>query len=81
MEYSSEHKDEIDKTLTFIRKHNKKLPVIAFTANKDDLNKLDLVEIKKLNDFCFLYEDTVDFLAGRIEEHSKNYMSIVDSPF
>lgn len=81
MEYSSEHKDELDKTLTFIRKHNKKLPVIAFTANKDDLNKLDLVEIKKLNDFCFLYEDTVDFLAGRIEEHSKNYMSIVESPF
>ncbi|WP_297633892.1 Orn/Lys/Arg decarboxylase N-terminal domain-containing protein [uncultured Clostridium sp.] len=81
MEYDSESIGELDRALKFIRKHNKKIPVIAFTGNKDDLNKLNLSEIKELNDFCFLYEDTVDFLAGRIEEHSKNYMSIVESPF
>ncbi|MGL5414477.1 MAG: Orn/Lys/Arg decarboxylase N-terminal domain-containing protein [Clostridium sp.] len=81
MEYSTETLEDLDRALKFIRRHNKRIPVIAFTGNKDDLNILNLSEIKELNDFCFLYEDTVDFLAGRIEEHSKAYMNIVESPF
>ncbi|MPQ44657.1 Orn/Lys/Arg decarboxylase N-terminal domain-containing protein [Clostridium tarantellae] len=80
IEYKEENKNQFKKILADIRKRNQYIPIVAFSEERK-LNSFDCCEFKDLSDFYFLYADTIDFLAGRLMDHSKKYIENVLSPF
>lgn len=80
VEYHSEDGLGFKGLLRDIRERNKKIPIVAF-SNERNINNFNPSEFSELDDFYFIYGDTVDFLSGRLFDHGKDYVDEVLSPF
>lgn len=80
MEIQDDKLEEFNDGLNEIRSTNKKIPVVAFSEMRT-IDEFNPNEFEELTDFFFLYADTVNFLAGKLMEHSIEYAKEVISPF
>lgn len=76
IEYDIDNKKDFDSNLLYIQKVNPRIPVIAFSKDRD-IQKFDIRNYDQLTDFYFILTDTVDFLAERLMNHAKRYVDNV----
>lgn len=65
--------------LTTLRGRNKAVPVFLF-ADRENVAQIPLEVLKKTNDFIWLFEDTANFIAGRIVAAIRAYRKNVLPP-
>ncbi|HQT64048.1 MAG: arginine decarboxylase [Acidocella sp. 20-57-95] len=63
---------EAAETLTAIRARNVKVPVFLL-AERTRLSEIPVSAIQQADDFIWLMEDTIDFIAGRIQAAIRRY--------
>jgi arginine/lysine/ornithine decarboxylase len=65
---------EAAETLTAIRARNAKVPVFLL-AERTRLSEIPVSAIRQADDFIWLMEDTIDFIAGRIQAAIRRYQN------
>jgi len=68
------------KLLKKVRERNKRIPVFLI-AEKLEVKDIPTEVVEQINGYSWLMEDTPDFIAGRIEESVKEYISELLPPF
>ena len=79
MEYCKDCKEKFAEVLKKIRTKNKHLPITLFSTT--GVNGLSVEQFEDITDTAALYDDTVEFIAGRLVRHAKHYETIIVSPF
>ncbi|MGL5615055.1 MAG: Orn/Lys/Arg decarboxylase N-terminal domain-containing protein [Sarcina sp.] len=79
IEYYKSEIENFEFIIQEIRKKNKNIPIISFSVGRE--LSLNPNEFSDLTDFYFLYADSIDFLTGRLVQHSKQYIEKISSPF
>ncbi|MEI3477911.1 MAG: Orn/Lys/Arg decarboxylase N-terminal domain-containing protein [Bilophila sp.] len=64
LEEDKEHRAAM-RVLAVLRNRNRNLPVFLFT-DRENAAHIPLTVLRQANDFIWLFEDTADFIAGRI---------------
>ena len=64
LEEDKEHRAAM-RVLAALRNRNRNLPVFLFT-DRENAAHIPLTVLRQANDFIWLFEDTADFIAGRI---------------
>lgn len=70
--------ENFKETVEIVRKRNRKIPIIVLIDSKSNL--LDLASLKEVNAVINIFEDTVNFVRGRVErligEYEKSLRTI-----
>ncbi len=77
---SQERIQEFHQAMDVIEKHNKKIPIVAFSEERN-FGKLAIKDVERLSDILFLYADTPDFIADRLLEQAGQYVDSIVPPF
>lgn len=67
------------RVLAALRNRNRNLPVFLFT-DRENAAHIPLSVLRQANDFIWLFEDTADFIAGRIVAAVRTYRSQILPP-